>query len=119
MIEYANGGGGGGNPTFAHEARRQPGTFPGGAKPAPSGKAPRVNVTPMGVVPTPVSMGEGDWPGKAIGKRPRKPAAASKPAKAGKRGPPKGGLDLKALSKSWRAAGKPGRWIDWVKKGRR
>lgn len=111
--EYSNGGGGG-NPTFAHQARRQPGTFPGGAKPAPSGKAPRVNVTPMGVAPAPVSM---DYPGKAIGKRPRKPQAARSAPKPRRR-LPTGGLDLKALSKSWRAAGKPGRWIDWVK-GRR
>lgn len=28
---------------------------------------------------------------------------------------PTGGLDLKALSASWRAAGKPGKWLDWVK----
>lgn len=39
---------------------------------------------------------------------------ASKPARA-KRRPPAGGKDFKALSVSWRAAGKPGRWIDWVK----
>lgn len=32
-----------------------------------------------------------------------------------KRRAPTGGLDLKALSVSWKAAGKPGRWIDWVK----
>jgi hypothetical protein len=40
--------------------------------------------------------------------------APSKPARA-KRRPPKGGKDFKALSASWKAAGKPGRWIDWVK----
>lgn len=39
--------------------------------------------------------------------------AASSPRKA--RSAPKGGLDLRALSASWKAAGKPGRWIDWVK----
>lgn len=32
-----------------------------------------------------------------------------------KRRAPTGGLDLKALSVSWKAAGKPGKWIDWVK----
>lgn len=32
-----------------------------------------------------------------------------------KRRPPPGGKNFKALSASWRAAGKPGRWIDWVK----
>lgn len=50
----------------------------------------------------------------------RKAAASAKPKRArkasgGGRKPPKGGKDLKALSASWKAAGKPGRWIDWVK----
>lgn len=40
---------------------------------------------------------------------------AAKRAKRGTRKPPAGGKDFKALSVSWRAAGKPGRWIDWVK----
>jgi len=31
------------------------------------------------------------------------------------RRPPTGGLDLKALSASWRAAGKPGTWQGWIK----
>lgn len=44
--------------------------------------------------------------------------AASSPTTATKRRAPSGGLDLKALSASWRAAGKPGRWIDWVKSHR-
>ena len=39
---------------------------------------------------------------------------AKKAAGSGRK-PPKGGKDLKALSASWKAAGKPGRWIDWVK----
>lgn len=43
----------------------------------------------------------------------RRARAASSPAK--RRSAPKGGLDLRALSASWKAAGKPGRWIDWVK----
>ena len=52
--------------------------------------------------------------------RRRKVAAAKvkkAPAKRSGSGrkPPKGGKDLKALSKSWNAAGKPGKWIDWVK----
>lgn len=48
--------------------------------------------------------------------KPRKMAAA-KPRKAAgaRRGPPKGGKDFKALSASWKKAGKPGKWIDWVK----
>jgi hypothetical protein len=33
----------------------------------------------------------------------------------GKRAPPRGGLDLKAMSVQWRAAGKPGTWRDWIK----
>ena len=35
--------------------------------------------------------------------------------KSARKAPPKGGKDLKALSASWKAAGKPGKWIDWVK----
>jgi len=37
---------------------------------------------------------------------------------SGKRAAPKGGLDLKAASASWKAAGKPGKWLDWVKSHR-
>jgi len=47
--------------------------------------------------------------------------AAAKPKKGAsgsKRKAPTGGLDLKALSASWKKAGKPGKWIDWVKKNR-
>ena len=53
--------------------------------------------------------------------RSRRPKAAprgkaSKPRRRSSgRKPPTGGLNLKALSASWKAAGKPGRWIDWVK----
>lgn len=36
-------------------------------------------------------------------------------AKNGKRRAPTGGLDLKAISVAWNKAGKPGRWIDFVK----
>lgn len=52
-----------------------------------------------------------------VRRRPKLAAAAPKARKAagGKRKPPKGGKDLKALSASWKAAGKPGKWIDWVK----
>jgi len=39
-------------------------------------------------------------------------SAALKPK--AKRAPPKGGLDLKALSASWKAAGKPGTWQGWI-----
>lgn len=34
---------------------------------------------------------------------------------AGLRKPPVGGLDLKGLSASWKAAGKPGSWQAWIK----
>lgn len=44
-------------------------------------------------------------------KAPRKAAKAS----GTKRTAPKGGKDFKALSAAWKAAGKPGKWIDWVK----
>lgn len=48
--------------------------------------------------------------------RPRKMAAAAPAKRTGaRRGPPKGGKDFKALSASWKKAGKPGKWIDWVK----
>lgn len=33
----------------------------------------------------------------------------------GKRKPPPGGLDLAAMAKEWRAAGKPGSWLSWIK----
>jgi hypothetical protein len=48
---------------------------------------------------------------------PRKKAAAKarKPASGAKRKAPKGGKDFKALSASWKAAGKPGTWLAWVK----
>ncbi|MGV0982832.1 MAG: hypothetical protein ACOYB0_10775 [Polynucleobacter sp.] len=55
----------------------------------------------------------------------RKSAAAKKRAtqakngreflKRAKRAAPKGGLDLKKLSASWKAAGKPGTWQGWIK----
>lgn len=45
-----------------------------------------------------------------------RPARKSK-RKAGSapRKPPAGGKDFKALSASWKAAGKPGTWLQWVK----
>jgi hypothetical protein len=52
-------------------------------------------------------------------RRRRSVAATSAPAATGtKRKAPTGGLDLKALSASWRAAGKPGKWLDWIKSHR-
>ena len=43
-------------------------------------------------------------------RRRRKPPKALRP----KRKPPTGGLNLKALSASWKAAGKPGTWQGWI-----
>lgn len=44
----------------------------------------------------------------------KKPKATKK-ASGSKRKPPSGGLNLKALSASWKAAGKPGTWQQWIK----
>jgi len=43
-------------------------------------------------------------------KRKKKPPKALR----GPRKPPTGGLNLKALSASWKAAGKPGTWQGWI-----
>lgn len=43
-------------------------------------------------------------------RRKRKPPKALRP----RRKPPSGGLDLRALSASWKAAGKPGTWQGWI-----
>lgn len=42
--------------------------------------------------------------------RRRRRARAAAPRRA-----PTGGLDLRALSASWKAAGKPGTWMDWIR----
>lgn len=44
-----------------------------------------------------------------------KAKAKKAPKVKAKRSPPKGGIDLKALSAAWKAQGKPGKWIDFVK----
>jgi len=41
-------------------------------------------------------------------------AARAAPAAPRRRRPPTGGLDLKALSASWKKAGKPGTWQAWI-----
>jgi len=66
---------------------------------------------------------------KPMQHRPMRPKARRSPAKArtarkapapkarkagGGRKPPTGGLDLRALSASWKAAGKPGTWQGWI-----
>jgi hypothetical protein len=48
--------------------------------------------------------------------RPRKKRrASSSSSTTGKRKPPPGGLDLRAMAGAWRAAGKPGTWLNWIK----
>lgn len=64
-----------------------------------------------------VAMPGGAPLGKARSGRRRAPSATARPPKAAGSGrkPPKGGLDLKAMAAAWRAAGKPGKWIDWIR----
>lgn len=55
---------------------------------------------------------------KAAPKRKKAAAPKVKTAKVKKvsnRKPPKGGLNLKAMSAKWRAAGSPGTWQGWIK----
>lgn len=42
-------------------------------------------------------------------------SAARTATKQGRRVPPPGGLDLRAMAAQWRAAGKPGTWRDWIR----
>jgi len=52
----------------------------------------------------------------AIKKRPAPRPVAPAPAKrAAGRSVPSGGLDLKRISAMWSAAGKPGKWLDFIK----
>lgn len=62
---------------------------------------------------------------KAVGTRTRKKKAPKKrktsrvarvPTRApSKRRAPRGGLQLRAMAAEWRAAGKPGTWLGWIK----
>jgi hypothetical protein len=102
----------------------------GGIKQVVRTKAQKAAIKRMGTLAPPkvVDIRASTMPGGAplrgvAVKRTRKVAAAKpkapkRPAKArsgAKRSPPKGGKDLKALAASWKAAGKPGKWLDWVK----
>lgn len=61
--------------------------------------------------------GEGGYVASALrrrGTRRRSAKKAPRSSSSTKRRPPTGGLDLKALSASWRAAGKPGTWQSWI-----
>lgn len=54
--------------------------------------------------------------GQRVGKpRKRRKKVTTNGAAKPKRKPPGGGLDLKAMAAAWRAAGKPGTWISWIK----
>lgn len=95
--------------------------MPGGAKlpaakklkrKAKRAKLPRVKRRAAMAAPAaPKRAAKGAAPSKARKGRRRAPA---KPAGGSKRKPPTGGLDLKALSASWKAAGKPGTWQGWI-----
>lgn len=63
-----------------------------------------------------------DFPGLRGSRRRRTSAKGSRmtqkrktAAGAGRRVPPRGGLDLKAIAALWRAQGKPGTWISFIK----
>lgn len=47
--------------------------------------------------------------------RAKAPRATSSPKPRSTRAAPKGGLDLKRIAAMWRDAGKPGKWIDFIK----
>lgn len=51
---------------------------------------------------------------KKASSKPKK-AKAVKVKKVSTRKPPKGGLDLAAIARAWRAAGKPGTWQGYIK----
>lgn len=52
---------------------------------------------------------------RSTGKGSRMPQEARTVARKGKRLPPAGGLDLRAMAAQWRAAGKPGSWREWIR----
>lgn len=54
-------------------------------------------------------------PQKKASTRKAKAPKAAKVKKVSSRKPPKGGLDLAAISRAWKAAGKPGTWIGYIK----
>jgi len=47
-------------------------------------------------------------------RRRRRSAAVNQTTAPRRRRPPRGGLNLKAMSANWKAAGKPGTWRAWV-----
>jgi len=76
-------------------------------------------------IPRVISL-EANFPGSTTGrkrygvvrrssKRSKMPQKRKTAPGTSKRVPPKGGLDLKAMAAQWRAAGKPGTWLGWIK----
>lgn len=58
--------------------------------------------------------GEGGYVASALRRRRSRKRRKATSSGTSKRKPPTGGLDLKALSASWKAAGKPGSWQEWI-----
>lgn len=54
-------------------------------------------------------------PYRSAQRTPKRRKAAAPRSSSGKRVPPKGGLDLAAIARQWRAAGKPGSWQAYIK----
>ena len=77
-------------------------------------RAPRV--VPMSAVQAETMPGGAPLAKARRASKPRAAKRAKAPRKraGGGRKPPTGGLDLKALSASWKAAGKPGTWQGWI-----
>ena len=54
----------------------------------------------------------------AATRRTAAPRRTRRAATGRRRAPPPGGLDLKAMSREWRAAGSPGTWQEWIANNR-
>lgn len=99
----------------------QPGTY--GAVSRPKRRRPRVQVDAMAptwddVEPAPRPRRRRRTTKRAKKSAARSPARRSPRRRAStgtRRRPPPGGMDLKAMSAAWRAAGKPTSWQDWIK----
>lgn len=91
-------------------ARRTESVMPGGAIiPAYRG----VSGTPADVEVAPRPRKRRPRQRLAAARAPRKAARRAGTTRA-RRAPPRGGLDLKAMSSAWRAQGKPSSWQDWI-----
>lgn len=123
-------------PMIFQDTKPAPVLFPTGARPQILPPVPGIPEIPIqkateaAVTPKPKGVGIKSkarlFVQRAVRRKSeRRPKAArrlSGPRTAVRRPPGKGRkrngqLDLKALSKAWRKAGRPGRWIDFVKNG--